>query len=103
MGMQAYYRAVLVQREMESGRRSVSEYNVNSEGSSHSEAVAPGERGAAETAIGFEKRRSFWRVSFIAGRAPHRNPTGYEKNSEHTRCQAPQKSSRAGGITPVHP
>jgi hypothetical protein len=26
-------------------------------------------------------------------------PTGYEKNIEQTRCQAPQQASCAGGIT----
>jgi len=39
----------------------------------------------------------------IHSRARHSaKPTGYEKNIEHMRRQAPQQASRAGGITLAH-
>src|SRR5690242_11972970 len=103
MGRQAYCRAVLVQCEMESGRRSASEYSANSRGAVRiRKRLRPAEKGRPRPQL-LKKARSFWRISFIAGRIRQRKPTGYERNIEHTRCKLSSTSSRAGGITPVHP
>jgi hypothetical protein len=87
---------VLVQREMESGRRSVSEYIANSEGQcAQPEAVAARRKGpAAETATGFKKKEvSLANLIHSTARAAAENQLATKRIFQHTRCQAPQQAA----------
>jgi hypothetical protein len=88
-------RCVLVQREMESRRSPLASIPPIPKGNWHRrKRLRPGGRGRRRNRNWFQQKGSQFGGSHSQqGRALQRKPTGYEKNIEHKRCQAPQQAA----------